>query len=504
LNSPRKPISRGRVAAAVAVAALVAVAAFVVYESYLAPPSVQSDCVSVQAGTVVRSQVSNRTFGAITEFALPGNDTWPSAITTGPDGSVWFVEQAVPGVANLFPNNGTLVQYSWPGYKAPTEAGCFPTVSSSGIALWDGRVWGADEFGDVIYGINPTDGSVTTINSTGKGNYPYWLAPGPDGNLWVSFDDTPAELGRIFPNGTMSTIDLVGTGEDSPLQIDFVNSSLAFLDTINLSTNSTTQGCVCNGHIYSFDPSNVGSTLTPTMVGAGYELIEPTSVTYSQGRIWVAQHYSSSVVSYDFQSNSWTKYPTSLVPWTNTTLPLFIAANGSDIWFNEHYANKIALIRPASGTLTEVSESDPPASTYTGIQNDEYIAMAGSRVWFTSMTGNYVGYIEAGYGQTFGINATTDGTTVTPGGNATLDLKVTGTWAGDLKVGVSDSEGYFSIPTKILVTPSVLEIPSGTSAYDLSVGIQVSQAASAGEYTIAVTVTDGGIQQSAYFYITVT
>ena len=489
--------------AAVLVAVLLAVATFAVYEFYVAP-SAQNQCVSIPGGTFVKDTVTSRSFGAITEYALPGNDTWPSAVTVSPDGSIWFVEQAVPGVAHLFPNNMTLVEYAWPGFKAPTLAGCFPYDASSAIVLWNGRVWSADEFGDAIYGVNPSDGSVATINATGRANYPYWLAVGPDGDLWVAFDDTPATLGRIFPNLTMSTINLVGVGEDNPLQLDFVNDSLALLSTINLSGNSTVS-CFCNGHIYAFNPSTVGQSITPAIIGGGYNLIEPTSVTYSDGRIWVAQHYSSSVVSYDFATRSWTDFPTSLVPWTNTTLPLLIEANGSEVWFNEHYANKMAVIQPAEGTLTELSESNPPITSNLAIQNDEYMTISGSLVWFTSMSGNYVGFVNGSFKPTFGIQAVgTNKVTVPRGGNATATLQVTGTWPAQMEVGVSDSEGYFSLPTLIRATPSVPSIPVGEQPYRFTLNLAAEQKAPPGNYTVAVTLTDGGVQQSAYIFVTVT
>jgi len=482
----------------------VVISGFVVYESYVVQTPTRTQCLSLRGGTHVASQVTNKTFDAVTEYALPGNDTWPSAITADTDGSIWFVEQAVPGVAHLFPWNGTMVEYAWPGYQTPTLANCFPTASSSGIALWDGRVWSADEFGHAIFGVRPSDGSVVSLNVTGLANYPYWLAVGPDGNLWVTFDDTPAKLGRIFPNTTMSIIKLSGTGQDNPLQLDFVNSSLAFLSTINLSVNATTQGCICNGHIYSFDPSRVNSTITPSVVGGGYNLIEPTSVSYSQGRIWVAQHSTSSVASYDFESGSWTKYPTSRVPWTNTTLPLMVDAQGSEVWFNEHYANKIALLHLATGTLTEISESNPPAKSNGDIQNDEFIAASNGRLWFTSMTGNYVGFVQGNYDQGFFINATGTGrVTLSPGGGASMALAVTGTWRGQMRVNVSDSEGYFSIPNIIQVTPIVSAVPPGSSPYTLTVDLAVSKFAPAGDYTVAVTVTNGGIQQTAYLFVTV-
>jgi len=495
--------------AALVVIALVAVSGLVFFEGYFASgssqtSSTQAQCVSLPGGTFAKSQVTNRTFGAVTEYSLPGNDTWPSAITAAPDGSVWFAEQAVPGVAHLYPGNGTIVQYAWPGYKTPTLANCFPTAVSSGIALWNGRVWSADEFANMIFGVRPSDGSVVSINSTGEASYPYWVAVGPDGDLWITFDNTPASLGRIFPNLTMSIISLSGTGEDSPLQIDFVNSSYALLAAINLSQNATTKGCVCNGHVYSFDPSTVGSTITPSAVGFGYNLVLPTSASYSTGGVWVAQHYASSVVGYGFNTGTWTQYPTSRVQWTNTTLPLMVAANGSEVWFNEHYANKIALLNPGGGTLTEFDESNPPPTTYAGIQNDEYIAVAGGRLWLSSMTGNYVGFVNAGYKPSFGLAVTgSNAVSIAPGGSSSLNISVSGSWTAPMNVSVSDSENYAAAPTLISITPSVTAVPTGGGSYDLGVGIAVSQSAEAGEYTVAVTVADGLIQQTAYIFVTV-
>jgi streptogramin lyase len=496
---------RARGIAALVLVAVVAVSGIVVYEGFFAQGPVQPQCVSLAGGTHVRTQTTNRTFGAVTEYSLPGNDTWPSAITAAPDGSVWFAEQAVPGVTHLFPSNGTIVEYAWPGYETPTLANCYPTAVSSGIALWNGRVWSADEFANIIFGVGPSDGSVVSINVTGRASYPYWLAVGQDGDLWVSFDDTPATLARIYPNLTVSLIRLSGTGEDSPLQLEFVNATYALLAAINLSTNTTTKGCVCNGHIYSFDPSDAGSTITPSVVGSGYNLVLPTSASYSAEGIWVAQHYASSVVDYDFQTGNWIQYPTSRVPWTNTTLPLQVASNGSVVWFNEHYANKIAVLNPGSGTLTEIDESNPPPTAYGGIQNDEYIALSGGRLWFTSLTGNYVGFVDASYRPSFGLAASgSNAVRIAPGGNASLTVGMSGSWDAPLGVSVSDSENSAAAPTLIRITPSVSAIPKGAGSYSFTLDVAVSPLLGPGEYTVAVTVTDGTMQQSAYIFVTVT
>ncbi len=488
--------------AAVGLLVIVAVAGFAYYyETYYATPTAQ--CDPIAPGSISRSHVTSTTFGGVTEYKLPSQGRWPNAITTAPDGSVWFAEEETPGVAHLYPGNGTLVEYAWPGYPTPQPPDCLHSASSSGIALWEGRVWVADEYGNAILGVNPGDGSTVRVNTTSGAQFPYWLAVGPDGNLWFTSDNTPGALGRIFPNLTLSTVRLRGIGADEPIQLSFVNSSLAFIAALNLQENATTKGCICTGHVYSFDPSEVSSAITPAVVGGGYTLTLPTSVSYSDGRIWVAQHGPSSVLSYDFATGQWTKYPTSTVPWS-TTLPLVAIANGSRVWFNEHDANKIAILNSTGGTLTEISESNPPASGPAGVQNDESISLGAGGLWFTSETGNYVGFVSSTYQPEFSVSPAENGTlTVPPGGSASVTLRVKGSWSTPLGVNVSDSEGYGSVPNLIHVSPSTSAVPAGGSPYMLTVNFALDGATPQGRYVVAVTLTEGGVQQTAYIYVDV-
>jgi streptogramin lyase len=477
--------------------------AFSIYEVYYAkgnPPS----CQAIPGGSVVRSQTTKVQFGAVTEYNLPGMDRWPTAVTTAQDGSVWFAEQEVPGVAHFFPNNGTVVEHAWTGYPAPKLPDCIPSVIAGGIALWNGRVWAPDEYGHSVVGISPGGGTPVSVNTTGKADLPYWLAVGPEGSLWFTSINEPAKLGRIAPDMTLTTISLAGLGHDEPFQLDFVNKSLAYLSTINQSQNSTTKSCICNGHIYSFDPSLASTTITPALVSGVYNLVLPTSVLYSAGSLWIAQHGASSVVRYDLAAKSWTKYPTSTLPWLQTTLPLLIDGNKGTVWFNEHYANKIGLIDQQLGTLTEYSESNPPASNYTDIQNDLNIAATGGGLWFTSASGNYLGFVSGSYDP--GIHLSLSGTnmaSISPGGSASFVVKVAGTWSSPMKVTFSDSEDSSSKPKLIQIVPSVPAIPVGGPAFSLGVSIAVDQKTRVGSYTVAVTVTNGLVQQTVYYFVVV-
>jgi streptogramin lyase len=493
-----------RVVAAVLVVVVVAVASVGVYEVYFTNSA--PTCQILSGPAMHKSQTTKTTFGAVTEYTLPAPDRWADAVTMAPDGSVWFAEQEVPGVAHLYPTNGTLVEYQWPGYAPPSPPDCVPSESSSGIALWNGKVWAADEFGNVLWGVNPSNGSTQLVNVTGKADFPYWLSVGPDGDLWFTSDNLPAVLGRVQTNMSLQIIPLNGMGSDEPLQIDFVNSTLAYISAINLSTNSTTHGCVCNGHVYSFDPGTVGQAITPEPVGAGYNLQLPTSVSYSAGSIYVAEHEAASLARFDYSTGGWTKYPTSLVPWSPTTLPYVVQATGSTIWFNEHYANKIALLNPALGTLTEYSESNPPITSFDGVQNDVSITPgANNSLWFTSMSGNYVGLVDGSYYPGFGVSAVgTNAKSVAPGGTASFELSVTGSWTTALRVNVSDSENPQSTPRVLTISPSTSSLQPGTSPFTMAVSVTAGPGVKQGGYTVAVTFTNGGVQQTVYLFLTVT
>ena len=500
--------------AAVAALMIIATSAFVVYETTLTGTSETTHtttsitCQIVKGGSTLRSQLTPTAFGGVTEYTLPGRDRWPNAITNASDGSIWFAEQELPGVGHFFPDNGTLVEYAWPGLGTAKPPDCVPTVNVSGMAVWNGMVWAADEYDNLTVGLSPVDGSVTWVNSTQGAPFPYWLSVGPGGDLWFTsnnFAGQPTRLGRINPNMTFEAVNLVGLGDYQPIQLDFVNSTFALLATLNQGTNSTTHGCICTGHIYSFDPGAAGPSITPVLIGGGYRLILPTSVTYTNGSVWVSQHDASSVVRYDFATRTWTKYPTSTVPWIDVTLPYVIQAEGGMVWFKEHYANKIAMLNARQGTLTELSEANPPVSSPNDIQNDLSIAPAPGGLWFTSMSGNYIGFASSSYNPGFSVLPSGNDTAVlSPGESTTFALKVTGTWSGPMNVTVSDSEDFESIPHSILIAPSVSTIQPGASAFNLRVDVSVTLGTPSGNYTVAVTATNGLVQQTAYLFLVVT
>src|SRR5207253_7450974 len=91
--------------------------------------------------------------GDITEFSIPTPNSFPSGITKGPDGALWFTEQ------------------------------------------------GGNKIGRITSGSLFTEFAVLTPNS-----FPHEITAGPDGALW--FTEAGGNIGRLTPAGALTEFSL--------------------------------------------------------------------------------------------------------------------------------------------------------------------------------------------------------------------------------------------------------------------------------------------------------
>lgn len=473
-------------------AAIVVVAGFTAYYFVHQPPG---PCMPLGGAKVLKSKVSSTTFGAITEYSLPSPDRWSNAIMVSQDGSVWFGEESVPGVGHLF-TNGTLIEYPWPQASHPSSKSCGFETSIWGVAVWNGMVWGTNGDDNALVGINPQSGVARVINVSGLAGFPYTLSVGPDGALWFTSLGKEAVLGRIGTDYSIGVVQVSGIGDEYPAELDFVNSTYAYMVTLS-PINGT-------GGVYSFDPSGVTSTINPSQLGANFHLLYPDSLASENGTILVTEHGPSTVAVYRASSEDWTLFPTTPLVENFTTLPYFAAYGSGRFWFNEHYGNRIAFIDPAGMSMTEYSEADPPVTNESYIGNDLTIAPSANGLWFTSVTGNYIGFASAAYAPGFSISSVGGSSaSVQVGGRASLNFTVSGSWTSALTVITSDSEGYAAVPTQIAMTPSVSQISAGSGPVQLQVEVVASSNIAPGDYTLGVTVSDGLVLRTAFFFLEV-
>lgn len=473
---------------------------FAVFRS--APPS---GCPSFLSGPVVKSQLASRSFGAVTTLSLPAPLRWPNAIAVATDGSVWFGEEAVPALAHYY-SNGTLVEYSFPGdYQAnsPVGFGCADKTDIWGVALWDGRVWATDSSQNRLVGLSPTNDTFRVVSLAASDSLPYTLTPGPDGTLWFT-QISSGQIGTLFENGTVAehsvqiaehingtpaTVNVPGV----PAQIVFANSSLGYyVDASPLISGSA---------VFAFDPQD----FRPEPVGEGNQsLSDPDSISLGSGGIWLAQHGDSSLAFNSLENGSWTVYPTSSVGYIGTTLPYFVQTNGSLVWFNEHFGNRMAALDFSDRTLTEYSLSDPAASNMSQIDNALTFALGGGRAWFTESTSDAIGYVDASYRPSFSISTYGNSTlSIQRGGSSSLQVGLRGNSSSPISIQFSDSGSAIQVGTNIMMQTDKSEIGSFAGNQSVSVTVDVAPGTAPGRYTLLITATDGLISQSAYVELSV-
>jgi streptogramin lyase len=434
-------------------------------------------------------ELHSKNFGHITLYLLPAPNRMPNSILPMQDGSVWFGEPALPGLGHLFPN-GTLVEYPFP-FQYPqtvTPPGVCPTKSDMwSLVYWNGSIWAPDPTKNQLVGINPDQGVVNNVSLPTPEAYPYTLALGPGNTLWFT-ELRNSAIGELFPNGTLLEHSLESSGRQVPAQLTFVNDTLGYYVDI---------GAYGYGHLYSFNPEN----FSPVQVGGDTALYSPNSVSVSPDGVWVTEHGGSEVAFFNDSSKEWTFYPTSPVSYIDSTLPYFIQTNGTLVWFNEHYANRLALID--GSVLTEFALSETPILNFSQIDNVLTFSVSGSRVWFTEFTQNAVGYLDYSQQPDFRILGQGTALALHPGGSSQVSVQVTGSWKSNLSVSFSDSESVFGIPTNLTVSElSSPPYPQGgtvTLRFLVTAGISLQP----GRYTLGITVSDGVYSQTEYFEVDV-
>jgi streptogramin lyase len=452
-----------------------------------ATPASTSEAGCADLSSVNRVVLNESQFGSVTTFSLPAPLRSPNSITSAPDGSVWFGEVAVPGLAHLF-LNGTLVEYPWPFPNATPASLCFDRSEIWGVTIWNGLVWASDPANNQLVGMNQTTGAFTVVHLSST-VVPRFLAIGPNDQLWFTETSPPGQVGVISNDSAPPTYYSVPADEgEYTTSVLFQDSSLAYVVTVNPADN--------HGQVFSFDPSAPAPVFQ--QVGGNQTLLGPYSVAVSQGSLWVGEHEASYVAAYSTLSLDWSFYPTSTDPKLPLTLPYYLLANGSSVWFNEHDANRVAVITNET-TLTEYAMSPIPIDE-VGIGNALTIALDRNLVWFTAWTANKIGFVNDSTVPSFAVStpANATSTPIALGSSAQFQLQITGTSSRALNITFADSESISGIPKNISFSSSITSIPSLGGPVTVNVTVSVAPSTPLGEYLLLMTVTDGLTSRSVY------
>lgn len=130
------------------------------------------------------------TAGSVTGYEVPTAKSGVMGITLGPDGAVWFVETTANKIGRITAA-GTIREFPLPSQDVPTEI-----ASGSDGALW----FTASAVAKI--GRITTSGSITEYPLPVSYSQPSDITAGPDGALWFT-ENSAKKIGRISVGGAI-------------------------------------------------------------------------------------------------------------------------------------------------------------------------------------------------------------------------------------------------------------------------------------------------------------
>ncbi|HEY5708395.1 MAG TPA: hypothetical protein VIS51_03280 [Solirubrobacterales bacterium] len=212
--------------------------------------------------------------GANTEFSAPEAPTYPTTLTEGPDGNIWFTDPAHPALLT-----GLKI-----GKVTPAGAVSLYSPGLSGGA-WgiakgpDGDIWFTEPLANKVGHIDPAEPTTSLVEielpkMSPEGSFKSLIAAGPDGNLWVTQGTNG--LARITPAGVVT---------------EYPTSTASFNAEANVC--SVTAGPDGNVWFGDCGPTKAVGKITPAGVVTEYSVVgdastnQPVSIALgSDNRLW--------------------------------------------------------------------------------------------------------------------------------------------------------------------------------------------------------------------------
>ena len=445
----------------------------------------------------------------VREYKIPTECTQPLAITTDPNGTVWFAQTNTGNIAKFDPVTETFTEYTNSQWVDAEKR--FKQKLRS--MMWgmdyspDGAIWYTEEATDSIWRFSITDEKYNRIDfpiTDEISSLPQKLVI--DGSNVVVNDFTGGKL-TIF-----------GYSQDSlsyssiPSPIDGFTSDFAIDSENNIwYTNWNQDG---TGIIVKFNHEKWESQLSLSPEADSLLLQDyvqffqfPSGMTTPNGiavgpnqNIWIVDTTSNYFFSFDPVTEEFTKYVTS-IPTIDSygnasgfikspiSRPYWIEHSDNNLVFNEQTANRIGVFNPSTETLVEYTVpsrnpnwSDCEGIEYCGVAQVFSFTIDGKKIWFTEWVENNIGVIDTSIPLPFSVYTNEQSITLERNQTANIMLYVTST-TSDLSDSVIVNSSTTSLFSDIVVTSEQKELYIDDSSKTM-IQITVSENALSGTHKV--------------------
>ena len=473
----------------------------------------------------------------VREYKIPTECTKPLAITTTPNGTVWFAQTNTGNVAKFDPVTEEFTEYINPGWiEAETRYNQKLRSMMWGMDYSpDDAIWYTDETSDSIWRFSIPDATYNRIN--------FPIAEGTSVDPASSGSSLPQKLiidgsnviVNDFTGGKLTIFGYSQLGElsyaaiPSPI-VGFTSDFAIDLEDNIWYTNWNPDG---TGILIKFDHKKWESQLSISSQADSLLLQDfiqffqfPSGMTAPNGvavgpnqNIWIVDTTSSYFFSFDPVTEEFTKYVTS-VPTIDSygnasgfikspiSRPYWIEHSGDNLVMNEQTANRIGVFNPSTETLVEYTVpsrnpnwSDCEGIEYCGVAQVFDFAIDGKKIWFTEWVENNIGVVDTSIPLPLSIDIDTQSVTLEKGETANVVLRVIPT-TSDLGSGLTMNSSTTTLFSDIVVTQSqITKFDDGSKT--ISIQITASESALSGKHKVLLGVYNNDIAVSQFIAVTI-
>ena len=452
----------------------------------------------------------------VKEYKIPTPCTQPLAITTVPDGTVWFAQTNTGMIAKFDPLSETFTQYPNPDWDRLQTAWIEEAVKQNALPIkLRSMMWGMDYSPDgSIWYTDGDNGAIWKFLLSDE-SYHVLQFPRSDDSEQVFPQKLEVDGSRIIVNdlfgSKISFFDFVQVGKEIrtfgiPSPID---GSLTSDFTIDSKNNVWYTTWIPNetGILVKFDypkyekQQAISSTITDGLLLQ--EFIEfyqfPSGMDTPNGiavgpneKIWIADTSGNFFFSFDPEIEKFTKYVTSIphedsygnlkLP-TYSSNPYWIERLDEKLVMNEHNANRIAVFDPIKETMVEytvpsrnTSWADCEGIEYCGVAQVFGFTVDDKKIWFTEWVENNIGVVDTSISLPFDINLNRENIVLERGETTEIILEFSST---DIAPhGYSVNISTTSLFTDLTINPESTEFYSNDSGSE-SIIVQITASESA-------------------------
>jgi streptogramin lyase len=351
--------------------------------------------LSILSLTIFMVFLQNASALSFHEFRIP-TYAWSGAITTGPDGALWFLDSGGNRVRRVT-TAGVFTDYAIP----TANSGGFRSI----VAGADGALWFTESNVNKIGRIT-TAGAVTEFPVPTPSSVPTSITRGADGNVWFT-ENATNKIARLTPDGVFTEFPLPtdvghpGTiilGSDNNLWLTGVSAIVRMTMTgaatvfpLSSPFNADAIASGPDGNLWFVEQSGnkIGRIST---LGALTEFPFPGSMDFvwnlafgSDNNLYFVESVQNKIVRMT-PGGAFTEYD---VPSANAS-PMFLTRGpDGNIWFTETSVNKVAVLligtMGARGILPAVASTQGALGSFfrTAVQlhNPGPAAIAGEIIF---------------------------------------------------------------------------------------------------------------------------